>query len=339
MIPRSNLAKEDPCVGCPERCPVYQKFIGDQKTESKEEAFMGKTEVKECIWMKAGVVSYRLCTRNYDCKSCEFDQALMSQTAYGEQPVIAQAIEKLRSLPGDKRMCRYYLTGDLSYKICSNNYECWHCPVDQMISDLTDSHPLILRRRAREIKPKKICGFVLNPDVYYHPNHLWVKVEKEGTVRLGIDDFAAKLFGEITEVSLPREGEMIKSGETDLLFRIGKKEVKIPLPISGEVKRINREVVDQPKFITQEPYEKGWLFSVLSEDIADFLINCLRGNSAEKWIQDEFEELQQILKKECEITISDGGELVSNFTTKLTPETWERLIEKFLKSKQWRKDD
>jgi hypothetical protein len=30
----------------------------------------------ECVWMQAGVVSYKLCDRRFDCERCPFDMAI-----------------------------------------------------------------------------------------------------------------------------------------------------------------------------------------------------------------------------------------------------------------------
>ena len=32
---------------------------------------------KKCIWMEAGVVSYKVCFNNYHCSSCPFDHVLL----------------------------------------------------------------------------------------------------------------------------------------------------------------------------------------------------------------------------------------------------------------------
>lgn len=31
---------------------------------------------KECVWMKAKVVNFKLCDRDYDCTDCFFDKAM-----------------------------------------------------------------------------------------------------------------------------------------------------------------------------------------------------------------------------------------------------------------------
>ncbi|MGB7055394.1 MAG: hypothetical protein WBE28_08760, partial [bacterium] len=136
-------------------------------------------EIKPCIWMKAGVIQYRMCTQNYDCKNCEFDKSLTEQESSGASMVV-QAIAKLRQLPAAERKCRYMLTGDFSYKICPNNYECWHCTVDQYIQDTMDANRALQKRRQRAAqRVKKVKGFTINEDFHYFPNHIWIKVEGE----------------------------------------------------------------------------------------------------------------------------------------------------------------
>ena len=33
---------------------------------------------KECVWMRARVVNFKLCDRDYDCSECHFDKAMKS---------------------------------------------------------------------------------------------------------------------------------------------------------------------------------------------------------------------------------------------------------------------
>ncbi len=34
------------------------------------------SDEKECVWMKANVVNFKLCERDYDCTDCPFDKAM-----------------------------------------------------------------------------------------------------------------------------------------------------------------------------------------------------------------------------------------------------------------------
>ncbi len=38
-------------------------------------------EEKQCVWMTSGLISYKLCTRDYRCEECIFDQVLRNEAA------------------------------------------------------------------------------------------------------------------------------------------------------------------------------------------------------------------------------------------------------------------
>jgi hypothetical protein len=62
-------------------------------------------------------------------------------------------VKRLRELFGSEHKCRYALMGLVSYKVCSNNYECWRCKIDQRIQDTLNTHPIFA---AKEIKTEKV---------------------------------------------------------------------------------------------------------------------------------------------------------------------------------------
>lgn len=41
---------------------------------------------KCCIWMTAGVISYKLCPMDFNCDECEFDAAMLRQKNRGDRP-------------------------------------------------------------------------------------------------------------------------------------------------------------------------------------------------------------------------------------------------------------
>ncbi len=90
---------------------------------------------KECVWMKLGMVSYRICTNNYDCLTCEFDQTMQEQMAKGETPELEAALERFKQLPGNQRVCRYALKGQISYRLCTRLFQCETCEFGQNMED------------------------------------------------------------------------------------------------------------------------------------------------------------------------------------------------------------
>jgi glycine cleavage system H lipoate-binding protein len=332
MIAKDQLISQNPCETDYARCPIFKEFLAKQTKEAKmaeitnNEMNAGEGE-KPCIWMKAGVIAYRMCTKNYDCKNCEFDQALLDQSGtYTESPMVVKAIEKLRQLPASERKCRYMLTGDFSYKICSNNYECWHCSVDQYIQDTIDTDPYLQKRRQRlSKKEKKVKGFTIREDYYYLPNHIWIKVEGE-VVKVGIDDFAARLIGKMENIELPEKNVISKD---DTCWRLGShnRMVRMTLPTDTEIIEKNDVVLTDPTIIHKEPYGRGWLLKIKSPEGVG---SMLKGSQAIDWLEKEFEKLHQEFEARVGITITDGGEIVDNIHERLTNEEWNQLVTQFL---------
>ncbi|MEW6142531.1 MAG: response regulator [Chloroflexota bacterium] len=111
-------------------------------------------KAKPCVWMKMGVVRYRLCTNDFNCLTCEFDQQMQSA---GESPEIAAALERLKSLPGTMRTCRYALKGEVSARLCSRVFNCVRCEFAQLMEDQTEAKlaKLAVRREALKKKPTR----------------------------------------------------------------------------------------------------------------------------------------------------------------------------------------
>jgi glycine cleavage system H lipoate-binding protein len=330
MIPKGDPALQNKCDVHYHDCGVYQEFVG----YSEKEEFMppqtqdtgASEEIKPCIWMKAGVIQYRMCTQNYDCRNCEFDKSLTEQESSGSSMVV-QAIAKLRQLPASERKCRYMLTGDFSYKICPNNYECWHCTVDQYIQDTMDANRALQKRRQRAAqRVKTVKGFTINEDFHYLPNHIWVKVEGE-LLKVGIDDFAGRLMGKIEKVKLPNETSIKKN---DTCWQIGntRRMASMTLSVDGEIIERNSLVQSDPTLVRNEPYKRGWLLKIKPSGNPT---GMLKGPQVTEWLENEFEKLHQEFQKNLGVTITDGGELIDDISGRLSDEEWQNLVTKFLK--------
>jgi hypothetical protein len=112
---------------------------------------------KECVWMKLGMVAHRICTNDYDCLTCEFDQTMQEQMARGGSPELEAALERFKKLPGNQRVCRYALKGDISYRLCTRLFQCATCEFGQNMEEATQRKlaKLAARRDALLKKTKK----------------------------------------------------------------------------------------------------------------------------------------------------------------------------------------
>ncbi|MDP2919051.1 MAG: hypothetical protein Q8O43_02385 [Dehalococcoidia bacterium] len=111
-------------------------------------------KVKECLWQKLRMVSYRVCTHGYDCLTCEFDQQMQERMAQGEDGKVEAALKKFEELPGNERVCHYALKGDVSFRLCSRCFQCATCEFDQMMEDAVQEKLAKLAVRRQALKKK-----------------------------------------------------------------------------------------------------------------------------------------------------------------------------------------
>lgn len=102
---------------------------------------------------------------------------------------------------------------------------------------------------------------VLPDDLKYANTHEWAKLEDDGTVRVGISDFAQGELGDVVYVDLPEAGRRVKAGEAVAVVESVKAASDIYSPVSGEVVEANSALADAPEAINQDAYA-AWLFRV-----------------------------------------------------------------------------
>ncbi|MEY9845346.1 glycine cleavage system H protein [Streptacidiphilus sp. BW17] len=84
-------------------------------------------------------------------------------------------------------------------------------------------------------------------DLMYTADHEWVHVEKDGTVRVGITDFAQNALGDIVFLELPLEGRSVQIGDEIGTIESVKSVSELYSPVDGEVVAVNQDVVDSPR--------------------------------------------------------------------------------------------
>ena len=114
---------------------IWVRKVNEALTKPGIEAVTEEIKPKYCVWMSLGMVSYRLCTHDYDCLTCEFDQEMQEKMAAGEAPELEAALERFKELPGSQRLCRYALKGDVSHRLCTRVFQCAICEFGQMMDD------------------------------------------------------------------------------------------------------------------------------------------------------------------------------------------------------------
>lgn len=103
----------------------------------------------------------------------------------------------------------------------------------------------------------------------YAKSHEWLKPEGDGTVTVGISDYAQNSLGDITYVQLPKVGTAFKAGETFGVVESVKAASDLYAPVAGTVVAINDHLNSAPETVNQAPYEAGWMLKLKPANAAD----------------------------------------------------------------------
>jgi glycine cleavage system H protein len=107
-------------------------------------------------------------------------------------------------------------------------------------------------------------------DLQYTKEHEWLRVT-DGVALVGITEFAAEALGDIVFVQLPAVGDKVTAGEVCGEIESTKSVSELYAPVTGEVTEVNDATVDAPELINSDPFDKGWLFRVRTDDVPELL--------------------------------------------------------------------
>jgi len=112
---------------------------------------------------------------------------------------------------------------------------------------------------------KEIEELFLPDDVQYTETHEWAR-GGDGSVTVGINDYAQDQLGDIVFVELPEVGNIFEKGEEFGTLESVKAVSEICMPVSGEITAINESLEEAPELVNQEPYNNGWIIKVKPDD-------------------------------------------------------------------------
>ena len=193
-------------------------------------AMDGKAPQLPCIWVLAGVLSYRLCDRSYDCEHCELHHALSG--------------DALRAGRGRG------VTVESASPSRSRSHEWGTAVVGAHLSHL-------------------LLGCRLYLDRPYCPPHFWLVQTEKDLVTVGLDGTLVRLLQPVKRVVIPSSGIRLDRNQPCGWIAREHIAVPLRMPIAGEVVETNERYagVDQPSMLSEHD---DWLFRVRpTEDMSD----------------------------------------------------------------------
>jgi glycine cleavage system H protein len=100
--------------------------------------------------------------------------------------------------------------------------------------------------------------FKVSKKCLYSDEGVWIRIENN-VVRIGIADFVQKTIGDITFITLPKEGDYIGKSQELVLVESIKAITSLLSPITGSIKEVNYRLDKEPELVNQDPFGLGWM--------------------------------------------------------------------------------
>jgi glycine cleavage system H protein len=113
-------------------------------------------------------------------------------------------------------------------------------------------------------------------ELRYTKSHEWVDVAGDGTVTVGVTDYAQRSLGDLVFVELPATGGNLDAGDACAVVESVKAASDVFAPLAGEVVEVNEQLAESPELVNEDPYGEGWLFklAVADEEAVEALLDA-----------------------------------------------------------------
>ena len=126
--------------------------------------------------------------------------------------------------------------------------------------------------------------------------HCWANMAQDGSVKVGLDDFAKKLLGPIDAIEFPSIGMTVRAGQPLFSVRQKHRRVQFNAPVSGRVVKNNALLAEDCEALEMTPYQKNWV-CVIEADNLDVEVPKLRiGKAAVALFRDDIDRFRSVMK-------------------------------------------
>ena len=105
-------------------------------------------------------------------------------------------------------------------------------------------------------------------DLLYSREHTWARIDGNLAI-IGITDYAQEKLGEVLNIELPLVDTSVEQDEPFGTVESSKTVTELISPISGEVVKVNEDLVDDVGIINSDPYDTGWMIVVEIQDMGE----------------------------------------------------------------------
>lgn len=195
------------------------------------------------------------------------------------------------------------------------------------------------QKLAASVVPFDVKSLDMPQGYYFDKTYTWAFLRKNGTVKIGLDDFVMHLTGDVSKVEMKSVGEKVKKGEPVCSIVNKGRVLNFYSPISGVITEYNENLENSPSLLRKSPYSEGWIYIVqpLNWSLENQYLSL--GEVYRNWIANEFSRLMEFISKSIkgedsrefsQVVLQDGGLLKENFLDDLDPKIWEDFQTEFI---------
>ena len=111
-------------------------------------------------------------------------------------------------------------------------------------------------------------------DLYYTNEHEWLRKEEDGSITVGITDYAQAALGDLVYVEIPEIGQNIDAGGEMAVVESVKAASDVYSPLSGKITNVNENLANEPQIINIDPYGEGWIACIFPSNEINNVMNA-----------------------------------------------------------------
>lgn len=182
-----------------------------------------------------------------------------------------------------------------------------------------------------DVKEIRNDGFTIPGGVFISPHHCWVSIDQAGNCKVGIDDFANKLIGQVDKVEFPDVGDKIKKDDPVFTLKQGRRAIAFRAPVSGEIIQLNDALMSHPGLLEKTPYMDNWVCIIKTEHLEADLAEMKIGEAAVSYYREQIDKFSELAQKLDLAKDSENapGLLFKGELQKVSDADWKMVVETF----------
>jgi len=174
--------------------------------------------------------------------------------------------------------------------------------------------------------------------VWFDSTHSWAFLDRDGSVRVGIDDFLTKLTGPLKTVVHGAPGSHVRRGDPLISLRNGNRELSIPAPVTGKLQKLNNREANVLSIDDQTSLVDAWLMKIDPDQWEHDQAKMVPGGRVGSWLRSEYSRMRDFMAFTLQkygpeaqpVVLQDGGELAPEILADLHADIWKEFQTEFI---------